>query len=176
MLTFFEAITRRLTEAWKSEEPSGRRSAFTCRCGRPVYFRNSLCLACKAPLGFEPELLKLCSLTPVAESNTWKVDGQEQDAAVWKRCANFDSPAGCNWLTRADEVETLCRSCRLNRTIPDLNNVDNCQWWRKIENAKRRLVSQLLSLGLPVASKVSEDPERGVMFDFLRLTRKGTAF
>ena len=48
-------------------------------------------------------------------------------------------------------------------TIPD-----NCRWWRKIENAKRRLIAQLLSLGLPVKSKVSEDPERGFMFDFLR--------
>jgi hypothetical protein len=34
--------------------------------------------------------------------------------------------------------------------------------------AKRRLVSQLLSLGLPVKSKLNEDRERGVMFDFLR--------
>ena len=40
--------------------------------------------------------------------------------------------------------------------------------WSRIERAKRRLVSQLLALGLPVRSKVSEDPERGVMFDFLR--------
>ena len=31
-----------------------------------------------------------------------------------------------------------------------------------------RLVAQLLSVGLPVRSKVEEDPERGVMFDFLR--------
>src|SRR4030095_2036535 len=36
------------------------------------------------------------------------------------------------------------------------------------EIAKRRLVSELLSFGLPVRSKVEEDPERGVMFDFLR--------
>ena len=76
-------------------------------------------------------------------------------------------------MVRADEEETLCRSCRLNRTIPDLTNPDNCEWWRKIENAKRRLVSQLLNLGLPVMSKVTEDPERGVMFDFLRSPEKG---
>jgi hypothetical protein len=42
-----------------------------------------------------------------------------------------------------------------------------------IENAKRRLVSQLLMLGLPVKSKVSEDPEHGVMFDFLRSPKDG---
>ncbi|HAH44098.1 MAG TPA: hypothetical protein DCM07_04450, partial [Planctomycetaceae bacterium] len=62
------------------------------------------------------------------------------------------------------------RSCRLDHTIPNLDDPENRLWWRKIENAKRRLIAQLLNLGLPVESKVSEDPEHGVMFDFLRAT------
>lgn len=175
MLNIFEAITKRLVDAWKSDEPSGRRSSFSCRCGRPVYFNNSLCLGCQTPLGFQPELLQVRALSPVAgkEPGVWTVDGADDAATTWKRCENFDSPAGCNWLTRADEDETLCRSCRLNQTIPVLSDPDNAAWWRKIENAKRRLVSQLLSLGLPVASKVSEDPEFGVMFDFLRSPEGG---
>lgn len=173
MLNFFESITKRLIEAWKSDEPSGRRSSFSCRCGRPVYFRNSLCLGCKAPLGFEPELQEVRALVPGEQPGTWTLDGEGEGATVWKLCGNFDSPAGCNWLVRADEVEPLCRSCRLNQTIPSLDNPDNALWWRKIENAKRRLVAQLINLGLPVQSKVSEDPERGVMFDFLRSPEKG---
>src|SRR5262249_40369571 len=64
-------------------------------------------------------------------------------------------------------------SCRLNRTIPDQNDENNRRWWRLIENAKRRLVAQLLGLGLPVQSKVSEDTVHGVMFDFLRSPEKG---
>src|SRR5262249_58070738 len=101
-------------------------------------------------------------------------DGAENDTAtLWKRCANFESAAGCNWLVRADEEEILCRSCRLNRTIPNLDDPRNGEWWRRIENAKRRLVSQLLSLGLPVMSKVNEDPQRGLMFDFLRSPAAG---
>jgi hypothetical protein len=63
-MSIFDAITKRLAEAWKSDEPSGRKSAFRCRCGRPVYFRNSLCLGCQAPLGYEPELQQICSLIP----------------------------------------------------------------------------------------------------------------
>ena len=172
MLNIFESITRRLVDAWKSEEPTGRKSAFRCRCGRPVFFRNSLCLGCQAPLGYEPELQQVRALTEETETGVWTVDGQE-DGVKWKRCENLDSPAGCNWLTRADDEEPLCRACRLNRTIPDLGDLDNAQWWRKIENAKRRLVAQLLSLGLPVASKVSEDLERGFMFDFLRSPKEG---
>lgn len=173
MLNIFESVIKRLAEAWKSDEPSGRRSAFSCRCGRPVYFNNSLCLGCDAPLGYEPELQQLRALEPGPEPDTWRLDADEDVETTWKRCENFDSPAGCNWLVRANETEPLCRSCRLNRTIPNLDIADHCRWWRKIENAKRRLVAQLLSLGLPVVSKVSEDPERGVMFDFLRSPESG---
>lgn len=173
MLNIFEVITKKLKEAWTSDEPSGRRSAFTCRCGRPVFFRNSLCLACKAPLGYEPELQQLLALEPGPEPGTWRLDGHDDVEIAWKRCGNFDSPSGCNWLVPANEEEPQCRSCRLNRTIPDLADPDNCIWWRKIENAKRRMVAQLLNLGLPVESKVSEDPERGLMFDLLRSPAKG---
>jgi hypothetical protein len=151
-MNFFEAVTKRLVEAWKSDESSGRRSAFTCRCERPVYFNNSLCLGCQAQLGYEPELGQVRALEPTAEPGVWKLHGEEEPATVWKRCENFDSPAGCNWLVRADEEEPLCRSCRLNNTIPNLDAAENGLWWRKIENAKRRLTSQLLRLGLPVAS------------------------
>jgi hypothetical protein len=173
MLSIFESITRRLVDSWKSGEPSGRRSSFACRCGRPVYFDNSLCLGCKAPLGFETASLQVTSLEPALEAGRWKLDSPKDSPAEWKRCDNFDSPAGCNWMVPAEETEGLCRSCRLNQTIPALDHNANRILWRKIENAKRRLVAQLLSLGLPVASKVSEDPERGFMFDFLRCPETG---
>ena len=173
MINIFESVVKRLTEAWQSEEPSGRRDSFRCDCGRPVYFRNSLCLGCQAPLGYEPELLEVRALRPGPKPDTWKLRGKNRGRRLWRRCENFDSPAGCNWLVAAEDDDTLCLSCRLNRTIPDLGDADNCRWWRQIENAKRRLISQLLSLGLPVKSKVSEDPERGFMFDFLHSPEKG---
>jgi hypothetical protein len=173
MLSIFEIITRRLVEAWKSDEPSGRRSTFSCRCGRPVYFHNSLCLGCKAHLGYEPQLQQVRALTPASTPETWKLDPDTDAQTTYQRCENFNSPAGCNWLLPVGDSETLCRSCRLNNTIPDLADPDNAQRWRKIENAKRRLVAQLLNLGLPVASKVSEDKAGGIMFDFLRSPKNG---
>ena len=172
MLNIFESVTRRLVEVWKSDEQSGQRSASSCRCGRPVYFQNSVCLGCQAPLGYAPSLQQLRSMTAGPHSGTWVLDGDPGQATIWKRCKNFDSPAGCNWLVQADEDQTLCRSCRLNHTIPNLADSDNRLWWRKIENAKRRLVAQLLNLGLPIESKVNEDPKHGVMFDFLRSTEQ----
>jgi hypothetical protein len=172
MFSIFESLTKRLTEAWRSPAPEGR-GQFRCQCGRPVFFRNSVCLGCKTELGFNPDSLQVQALAPGFVAHTWKLHGQVEDKPLWKRCGNFHSPAGCNWLASAEEEEPLCRSCRLNRTIPDLTIADNARWWRLIENAKRRLVAQLLSLGLPVQSKVSEDPEHGVMFDFLRSPEKG---
>lgn len=173
MLGIFDSITKRLAEAWKTEEPSGRGHNYRCQCGRSIFFRNSLCLGCKAVLGYEPEAAQVRALEAGPEPETWRFYGQAEDTPLWRRCQNFDSPAGCNWLVAAEDEEPLCRSCRLNRTIPKLDDEDNCRWWRQIENAKRRLVAQLLRLGLPVTSKVSEDPERGMMFDFLRSPKEG---
>jgi len=42
-----------------------------------------------------------------------------------------------------------------------------------IETAKRRLVSSLVRLGLPVASRLDEDPEHGLAFDFLGSSEGG---
>lgn len=100
-------------------------------------------------------------------------------AQVFTRCANLHTPAACNWLVpypNQDSTPTMCRACRLNRTIPDLNDAahpDNGILWGRVELAKRRLVSALLALGLPVASRVTEDTERGMMFDILRSPDKG---
>ena len=92
----------------------------------------------------------------------------------YRRCANLHTPAACNWLVPVEEFEAqhgLCRACRLNRTIPDLNgplHLDNGMVWGHIEMAKRRLVSVLLVMGQAVASRETEDPKNRLMFNFLR--------
>ena len=172
MTGIFEMVTQRLAEAWRIDEASGRGHSYRCQCGRPVFFRNSLCLGCKSPLGYEPETGRVTALEAGPDATTWKLHGLDK-GLLWRRCGNFNSPAGCNWLVPANETETLCCACRLNRTIPNLEDKDNANWWRRVENAKRRLVAQLLDLGLPIKSKVGEDPERGVMFDVLRSPKDG---
>ena len=76
-------------------------------------------------------------------------------------------------MLEADDPSPLCIACRLNRTIPNLEDPDNARYWGRIEVAKRRLVSELLALGLPVKSKVDEDAAHGLMFDFLRSPSQG---
>ena len=182
MESLFESLTRRLGALWKLPSPKRTRRAFRCRCERPVFFGNSLCLGCHTPLGYEParavvSALALAPMPVAAAAPLWRLDADTSPAAaLYRRCANFDSAAGCNWLVDAGDADAsggLCRSCRLNRTIPDLDADANREAWRRIEVAKRRLVSALLGLNLPVASRETEDTERGLAFDFLRSPEKG---
>ena len=57
--------------------------------------------------------------------------------------------------------------------IPDLGIEENATHWGRIETAKRRVLSVLVALRLPVRSRVAEDPERGLAFDFLAQTPGG---
>lgn len=174
---------------------------FHCHCGRPVFFRNSVCLHCGRALGYEPQAARLLALEPVAQpaiepldapsadadptadaaagadasagvpapadAALWRVAG-DADGPLYRRCGNHANAAGCNWLLPArQDGQALCRCCRLNRTVPDLADPSHAALWGRAELAKRRLVSALISLGLPVASRVSEDPQRGLAFDLL---------
>ena len=63
--------------------------------------------------------------------------------------------AGALW---GEHPQSLCVSCRLNGRFPILAGSENQLLWADIERAKRRVVSALIALGLPVFSKVTEDP------------------
>lgn len=151
--------------------------AYFCRCGRPVFFRNSVCLACNTPLGYEPHLRQLFPLETGSLDGTWKIAAEGVPQQNYRRCANLETAAGCNWLVSESEFQDnprlMCIACRLNRTIPDLSIVENGMLWGRLEAAKRRVVSSLVALRLPVQSRVDQDPERGLAFDFLKSQSDG---
>jgi hypothetical protein len=152
--------------------------AFRCRCGRPVFFDNHVCLGCGTPLGYVPQRMRLLPLQAGPLDGTWRPamapDEAEIDPqALYRRCANAQTAAHCNWLVRDDAPDcpaaTLCHACRLNRVIPHQGSASNQLLWGRVERAKRRLVSSLLALGLPLASRI-EDPLFGLAFDLLAPT------
>ena len=115
--------------------------AFTCgHCEQMVFFENSLCLRCASPLGFLPSRLDVV------------VIGQEAGGAV--PCAN-QKLAECNWLV--EDGGPLCRSCRLTRTRPGGDDPAGLAAFARAEASKRRLLFQLLDLGLPIASDLRFD-------------------
>ena len=143
---------------------------FLCaQCNGRVFFENSRCLFCQAELGFIAEELTVGTFKPAATDQTQQRIGTD---GLYRSCANLKTAGACNWMIPADSAESFCPSCRLNHTIPDLSKPRNQQAWLKLETGKRRLLYNLLSLGLPVASKL-ENPAHGLAFDFLEDTPAG---
>lgn len=151
MFRYFEQLSSRIAAPFMAGS-SRNSKVWQCRCGQALFFRNSQCLACQALLGYQPQQSRLSSLQPGPVADTWLQD-DNLDAGAFRRCANLDTAAACNWLIAAHSTAPLCVACSLNRTIPDLSVPENPERWRKVETAKRRLVAQLISLGLQVVPK-----------------------
>ncbi|MDR6679810.1 zinc-binding metallopeptidase family protein [Pseudomonas oryzihabitans] len=147
-----------------------QRKVANCTCGQSIFFPNSECLACGNALGYAPDQGTPTALQPV-DGGLWQLP--ETSSSLYRRCANLDTPAACNWLVPADAGSEFCLACQLNNTIPDLSFEGNGERWRKLELAKRQLVAQLLGLGLQVIPQ-SVDAERGLAFDFLAPDATGT--
>jgi hypothetical protein len=134
--------------------------AFACPiCGRLVTFESSRCLGCDSQLGFD-----------------W---GSRQIVALHDRprCAGREL-AGCNALVAEDG--DFCTSCALTRTRPADGDAEGLAGFARAEAAKRRLVFELLELGLPVRSRRERDTRSpggspgaggGLAFDLLSSTQ-----
>ena len=127
---------------------------YKCTCGNVLFFENSTCLQCGTEVGYDIVQDQMVTLTADAQS---------------QRCENGINYGICNWVVPRGGSETLCASCLLNRTIPDLSVIANRQAWHKIEVAKRRILYTLARLGLTPVNKIA-DPVNGLAFDFLRPT------
>lgn len=118
-----------------------------------MFFENSECLRCGTALGFAPDRLQLVAL----------------DRDRYVRCDNA-LLAECNWLLsrgEADDAGGLCRSCKLTRTRPSDTDATAIEAFATTEAAKRRLIFQLLDLGLPVEPYDDVDGGSGLAFDLL---------
>jgi hypothetical protein len=137
--------------------------SFACaHCGQLLFFENTYCLRCGAELGFIPDRLSLCTIEPVA-GRGYRVHGSTGQPTYYKRCSRAQL-AACNWLLSDYEGSELCRSCRLTLTALKLRHDADLQAFAKAEAAKRRLIYQLLDLGLPIVTR-GEDPARGLAFE-----------
>ncbi|KQQ54480.1 DNA polymerase III subunit gamma/tau [Pseudomonas sp. Leaf127] len=170
MFQFFEQLSSRIAAPFIGETRRNSK-VWSCRCGQSVFFPNTRCLACEAALGYLPQQSRVVALEPAGEPGTWRLS-DEPGIGLYRRCANLQTPAACNWLFPAHDLGEFCVACSLNRTIPDLADVENHERWRKVETAKRRMVAQLISLGLKVIPK-SVDEERGLAFDFIGVDIEG---
>jgi hypothetical protein len=115
---------------------------FPCpKCQEPAWFEQDRCRRCGTDLAFDPQQLAMRPLESAP-------------------CVNRGLIA-CNWASH--EGNGLCASCALTRTIPNLGTPRNAILWRKVEEAKRRLLYDLRRLDLPL---VAQDGPR-LAFDIL---------
>jgi hypothetical protein len=135
---------------------------FTCdSCAELVYFDNTLCLNCDAPLGYIHERRDVVAL--VAGPDQQFSEFADPDR-VWHRCATSEV-TGCNWLVPGDAF-TLCASCGLTRTRPNYEDQEALEELIRAEMAKHRLIFQLAELELPVTPR-HPDTGAGLAFDLL---------
>ncbi len=143
-------------------------NSFFCQhCGERLFFENTFCISCNNSLGFLPDSRQVAVITSSARpANGAPAPAWQSMGKSYRKCSNYELQNACNWMISADDQDSFCVSCRLNRIIPDLSEPNNRELWVKMEAAKRRLIYTLLKLDLPVIPK-SQDPARGLAFEFL---------
>jgi hypothetical protein len=135
-------------------------------CQALVFFENTKCLACGRSLAYLPDRTELLALEPAEEGLWHSIRGDVVEKDAYKLCTNYTDHGTCNWALRSEDSESMCRSCLLTHTIPNLEIAGNQEAWAKLETAKRRLIYALLRLNLPIFSKW-EDEKQGLEFKFL---------
>jgi len=139
---------------------------FHCdHCENLVFFENVSCMRCNHRLAFLPDLDVVGSLEPSGE-HEWRCPAPAAAGHAYRLCLNYTRENVCNWALAPDDPASLCRSCRLTRSIPDLSRPGHKEAWYRLEVAKRRLLYTLLALSLPVPS-LTDDANHGLAFDFL---------
>jgi len=128
---------------------------FSCAvCKQMVFFENVRCTQCGSALGYLPEHLLVSALQP-GEPGAHVALAPAAAGARYRMCKNGVEHAVCNWMIAEGDDGDLCRSCRLNAVIPDLETPGALAAWRKLELAKRRLLYTLDELRLPIDGGLS---------------------
>jgi len=134
--------------------------SFLCQCGATLFFHSTHCLTC----GRSTMLCPGCRSVSAVETRNGAAVCQNCGAAV-RRCRNRSEHEICNGAVPADSNRSLCRFCGFNRVIPDLSVAENLARWRRIEQAKRRVLFDVERIGLPIVSD-ADDPRPSLVFEF----------
>src|SRR5438477_3930873 len=95
---------------------------FSCVCEQVVFFESVACIRCGRTLAFVPDRGAVVAMETDGTSTepVWRIAGDDPGARGYRPCRNAREYGVCNWAVPVTEDEDYCRSCRLNRTIPDL--------------------------------------------------------
>jgi hypothetical protein len=124
------------------------------RCNAFAFLEMQVCATCEASIGYHYPSLSFVDGGP---------DGAMVDVTRWVRCANWSWQ--CNWLVSEDDESGRCFACRLIRRRPASDDTIALEKLAETGIDLRRLLVQLLDLGLPVVPYYERDG--GLAFDLL---------
>ncbi len=140
---------------------------FSCRCSNTIFYENTRCVSCGSELGWCPACHQMTGLIPYEQESF--LCGHSSCKAVLSKCKNYSLEKVCNrcFVKSAENphLNGLCEYCDFNDTIPDLTIPDNREMWRRLEEAKRRLLYTLDLLKLPYGTNLNGLQPR-LKFDF----------
>ncbi|CUR55840.1 conserved hypothetical protein [metagenome] len=120
-------------------------------CDDLILFESLSCSRCAQEVGYH---LPSGRMLPAGTS----IDGRD-----WVPCSNRTWQ--CNWLLADGEATSQCVACRLTRARPDASDTMALEKLADVDVDKRRLLVQLVDLGLPVLPWHEHDG--GLAFDLL---------
>lgn len=105
---------------------------FNCPyCRTQLSFEQIECIECRRPAIFDPHQMNMIRLEDTGS------------------CSNRPI-IGCNWSSVTDP--SYCEACSLTRVVPNIADLRNVGLWKRVEEAKRRLLYDLRRLRLPLSS------------------------
>ena len=119
-----------------------------------AFLETQECSNCGSSIGFHHPTLSMVSASP---------EGTLVDGSRWVRCVNWSWQ--CNWLVSVHDEAGSCFACRLTRRRPASDDTIALEKLADTGVALRRLLVQLLELGLPVEPYYER--EGGLAFDLL---------
>ena len=111
---------------------------YSCQCGNRLFFENVQCVACRRTVGWCEACGEIGSFTPL-ENGLFECDLCHNEM---RKCYNYEVEQVCNRLLPVignGAESTLCNSCTLTQTIPDLSVTGNRDKWRRLEQAKTQI-------------------------------------
>lgn len=136
--------------------------AFDCpECGGPAPFEAQSCPTCQVPLAFHLPSMRLVDIPG---------DSVTIDGTRLLRCSNWAWE--CNWLVADDSGSGQCFAGSFIRNRPEADDTLALEKLAQTAKSLRRLLFQLIDLGLPAEPYYRHDG--GLAFDLLSSRTSGT--
>ena len=142
---------------------------FSCsQCHHQIFYAKTHCDTCHCRIGYSAQHQELLCLNEITHE-VWQVKHQDRFFAQqkFKPCYNNKNYQICNWILDIDSEQIYCESCQLTHIIPPLDQAENIEYWRQLEQAKQRFLYLAQRLNIMPKPKKHDDDLIGLRFNFL---------